>query len=221
MFDARLDMLPESQRRLWDELAATPAGFVLYGGTAIALRLGHRQSRDFDFFRARGFAPPELLEEVRYLRGAVVQQSRPNTLTCLVDRGGEVQVSFFGGLDMNRIEDPETPEQGGVVVASLIDLAATKVKVIQDRASARDYVDIDALLSAGIRLDQALAAARAVYGSPFNPLLSLKALSFFGDGDLETLPAGLTARLRDAVRRIDPASLPAVRGKPGLLGGGE
>ena len=49
-FIPRLDILPEPQRRLWDELATVPAEFVLYGGTAIALHLGHRQSEDFDFF---------------------------------------------------------------------------------------------------------------------------------------------------------------------------
>jgi hypothetical protein len=32
---------------------ARSLGFVLYGGAAIALRLGHRQSVDFDFFSSR------------------------------------------------------------------------------------------------------------------------------------------------------------------------
>jgi hypothetical protein len=40
-FTPRVDVLPASQRRLWEELGATPPHFVLYGGTAIALRLGH------------------------------------------------------------------------------------------------------------------------------------------------------------------------------------
>ncbi|MDF1482816.1 nucleotidyl transferase AbiEii/AbiGii toxin family protein [Extensimonas sp. H3M7-6] len=36
------------------KLRPAPAmGFALYGGTAIALRLGHRQSVDFDFFQPR------------------------------------------------------------------------------------------------------------------------------------------------------------------------
>lgn len=32
MLIPRLDILPPSQRRLWEELAHIPAGFVLYGG---------------------------------------------------------------------------------------------------------------------------------------------------------------------------------------------
>ncbi len=46
-----MEVLPPAQKRLWPELrAAAELGFVLYGGTAIALRLGHRHSVDFDFF---------------------------------------------------------------------------------------------------------------------------------------------------------------------------
>jgi len=48
-----LDILPPAQRKIWDALSALPSEFVLYGGTAIALQLGHRQSVDFDFFARR------------------------------------------------------------------------------------------------------------------------------------------------------------------------
>ena len=35
----------------------------------------------------------------------------------------------------------------------------------------------------------ALAAGRGIYGRQFNPQITLKALSFFDDGDLRQLPA--------------------------------
>lgn len=54
-FQPRLDILPPDQLRLWQELEAVPADFILYGGTAIALRLAHRQSIDFDLFSALPF----------------------------------------------------------------------------------------------------------------------------------------------------------------------
>ena len=56
-FEPRLDILPESQLRLWPELDAVPPDFVLYGGTGLALQLGHRASEDFDFFSSSGFEP--------------------------------------------------------------------------------------------------------------------------------------------------------------------
>jgi hypothetical protein len=43
-FEPRLDVLPPAQQRLWPELSQTPEAFTLYGGTAIALRLGHRRA---------------------------------------------------------------------------------------------------------------------------------------------------------------------------------
>ena len=56
-FKPRLDILPPAQRALWSEVDATPEHFTLYGGTALALRLGHRQSLDFAFFSRVAFDP--------------------------------------------------------------------------------------------------------------------------------------------------------------------
>lgn len=216
-FEPRLDILPRSQRRLWNELDTTPPHFVLYGGTALALRLGHRRSEDFDFFSNRTFAPHELLNRVPYLKNAVVRQQEPNTLTCRIERGGRVLVSFFGGLKLNRAADPQMAKGTHVRVASLLDLAATKVAVIAGRASLKDYLDLDALFRAGIELPNALAAARAVYGAQFSPLPSLKALTFFEEGDVSKLAADKRRRLSEAAQKVDRNRLPVIEGRPGLL----
>jgi hypothetical protein len=51
-----LGILPPSQLWVWNQLKLTPEDFVLYGDTALALPLGHRQSVDFDFFSSLSFA---------------------------------------------------------------------------------------------------------------------------------------------------------------------
>ena len=56
-FAPRLEMLPPTQRALWPRLSQVPPDFVLYGGTAITLRLGHRYSVDYDLFSNRSFVP--------------------------------------------------------------------------------------------------------------------------------------------------------------------
>ena len=113
-FVPRLDILPDAQRRLWPELARTPDNFTLYGGTAIALRLGHRQSADFYFFAlTSSFEPDSLLEKLPYLKGARVRQSSADTLTVTVDRAGPVQLSFFGGLGLGQIAPVERVEGPG------------------------------------------------------------------------------------------------------------
>ena len=49
-FLPKKDILREAQQELWTYLEEVPSDFVLYGGTAVALRYGHRESVDFDFF---------------------------------------------------------------------------------------------------------------------------------------------------------------------------
>jgi hypothetical protein len=73
LFNPKLEILPSPQLSLWEELKQTPQHFVLYGGTAMALRLGHRQSEDFDFFSNEGFEPTALLYGVR--RRALIREA--------------------------------------------------------------------------------------------------------------------------------------------------
>lgn len=216
MLQPRVDMLPPAQQRLWTELGGTPGDFVLYGGTALALRLGHRQSEDFDFFSSAPVDSTRLLRDVPYLGGAEVLQRSPDTLTCLVDRGGPVRVSFFGGVALRRVSDPETVATPAVAIAALLDLAATKAEVVQARAAAKDYLDLDALVQRGVSLSDALGAAVAVFGPAFNPLPTVKALCFFGDGDLATLPGDVRRRLRDAASAVDIDRLPRFEASAGV-----
>jgi len=102
---------------------------------------------------------------------------------------------------------PDLVEGPGFPAASLMDLAATEINSVQDRAESKDYVDAAALLDHGVALAEMLGAAVAVYGPAFNPLPSLKALSYFADGDLPQLPQPVRSRLLAAVRRVDIARL--------------
>jgi hypothetical protein len=54
----------------------------------------------------------------------------------------------------------------------------------------------------------ALAAAERLYGASFNPEITLKALSYFDDGDLRDLPEDMKLRLATAVRAVDLDHLP-------------
>ena len=205
-FKPRLDVLPPAQRTLWPELDATPDHFTLYGGTALALRLGHRASLDFDFFSHLAFDPEAIATELPFLGGAERVQVESHTLTCRVDRAGPVLVSFFGNLGLGEAGPRERAEGSMVHVASLLDLAGTKAAVVQKRAQARDYLDIDALIRHGIDLPRVLAAAAVVYGRSFNPLITLKALSYFDD--VSSLPRAVQERLRAAVEAVDPTRPP-------------
>lgn len=217
-FAPKLETLPAAQRALWPELAAIPHDFVLYGGTAIALQLGHRQSVDFDFFGSHAFDPLQLYSSVPLLNGSTVLQQAASTLTCRVERGDPVIVSFFGVPSLQHVAAQLIAEDTGLRVASLLDLAGMKAAVVQQRAEAKDYMDLHALLVAGIGLPSALAAAGIIYGERFNPQLTLKALSFFGDGDLPSLPVGVRERIIAAVKDTDLDQLPILTGCDGPTG---
>ena len=187
-FSPKKETLPQPQQDLWPELSKTPKlGFVLYGGTAIALQLGHRISIDFDFFSSDPLDIKTLYQELSFLKDSRVIQEESNALSLLVpgqqkeDQG--VKVSFFGSLKMGRVDTPLITDDGVMQVASLNDLMATKLKVILQRAEYKDYFDIAAMIKAGVSLENGLGAARSMFGNAMQPSESLKALSYFNDGD--------------------------------------
>ncbi len=210
MFTPKLEILPHAQRRLWDELRQTPEEFVLYRGTALALRLGHRHSEDFDFFSNNTFAPDFLRKRVPYLQDAEVSQSEANTLTVIAHRNGPVKISFFGGLKLNRVQDPDVTPDNRIQVASLLDVAATKLATIQQRAQARDYEDLAAIVGTGISLAEALGAAAAAFGKEFNGVLSLKALTYFADGDLPKINPATQTKLRALASQVNLKQIPLI-----------
>jgi Nucleotidyl transferase AbiEii toxin, Type IV TA system len=169
------------QRYLWPRLSAIGTDFVLYGGTALSLQLGGRISVDFDFFTENPVHSDHLVERLPFLKGARLRQRAADTATFAVEgTNGEVSVSFFGKLRFGRVSEPVRFSDNGIYAAGLLDIAALKVSVIQQRAEAKDYMDIHTLLSNGVTLELALGAAQALYPE-FNPTISLKALSYFGD----------------------------------------
>ena len=73
---------------------------MLYGGTAVALQLGHRVSVDFDFFSDRPFAPDALRRDLPILEDAQTLDAGPDTLTVSLVPAGQddsVKLSFFAG----------------------------------------------------------------------------------------------------------------------------
>ena len=212
MLEPILAVLPDEQRRLWPALAGVPDSFVLYGGTALALRLGHRSSVDFDFFSS---APldHDALFALPFAARAEVLQREPAALTLSVTmNGAPVKVSFFGNIGFGRVGHPERTADGPWV-ASLLDLFGTKLKVLLQRVAARDYLDLAAILRAGLPLQDGLGAARSLFGNVFPPMEAVKTLAYFDEGEaVNVAPATRRYLTRKAaewdctVSRIDQAA---------------
>ena len=216
-----LEVLPPAQRAFWDEHArSVPEGWVLYGGTAIALRYGHRSSVDFDFFSDRELDEDALRRTVLPLRDGAVLARRSNTLTVAAPvGGGEVRLSFFGMIGFGRVGEPDRMP-GKFPIASPLDLLATKLKVLLQRVEPRDYLDVEVLLRGGLSLNQGVSAALALFPDQLNPLDVAKAVGWFEEGDLDAqLPAGvkdfLTAASVSFHPEVHPMKLAARKLEPG------
>ena len=211
----KLEKLPPEQKRLWPELRpGVDLGFVLYGGTAIALHLGHRPSLDFDFFNDRALDKDAVRASFPFMERATVLQDARDTLAISVPgrhtrARGPVKVAFFGGLAFGRIGDPLLTRDGVLEVASLDDLMAHKLKVILLRPEKKDYEDIAAMIRAGCVVTRGLAAARTLFGTAFQPSAALKALVYFEGGDLSALSRADRNTLISAANAV--GALPVVK----------
>lgn len=150
---------------------------------------------DFDFFSSEALIADELLKNLSILKGTKVLQKVSRTLTVSVNRDAPVKLSFFGAIDFGRVGEPDKTLDGVLNVASLLDIAGTKAAVIYQRAESKDYIDLLAIINSGVTLSYAMAAARALYGEQYNPMLTVKSLTYFGDGDLSKLSEGQKTQL--------------------------
>lgn len=218
-FIPHMDVLPAAQKRLWPLLSGLDRlGFVLYGETAAALRLGHRRSVDFDFFSDRPLEKERLVATCPVLQGLSVVQEEPNTLSVVWSSAekaeGLVKLSFFGGIGFGRIGSPDQTSDGTMQVASAQDLLALKLGVIINRVEAKDYKDIAALLRSGLPLLDALAGTAALYPAGFNPFITLNTLSWFEGGDLKTLPEADKRTILDAMEGISYEAIESLQPAP-------
>jgi hypothetical protein len=204
-------VLPPATREVWQALVGNlPSGSYLVGGTGIAAHLGHRVSRDLDFFVAEPFEPEELARSLDEIGQFAATQIAAGTLNGYL---GETRIQFLDAHDQHPV-DPSV-EIAGIPVAGLRDLLATKLKVIGDRGELRDYFDLLVLeRDAGHRVEEGLALVIERY-RPATPeavvLHIVRALGYLQDvADDPALAADRTEiesywakRQPDIVRSLD------------------
>ena len=135
------EVVPPLLRELLIEIGREPFSrrFYLAGGTALALRLGHRVSVDLDFFSETD----ELLDDSRAEIVAALRKRR--VVRVLEDVVGNLvleieghRVGFFG-YSYALLEPPD--EIAGVRVAGLTDVGLMKLDAIADRGARKDFYD--------------------------------------------------------------------------------
>lgn len=207
-----LDSLPPEQTIIWAAFNECDlSGFILYGGTALALRFGHRVSVDFDFFTNGPVSPEIMCDRIPWLSqntDAVLQNSR-DTFVLLVnapgmDREAVVKLSFFGGLKLPVMSKPSRADNG-IEIASVDDLLATKLKALHDRVEPKDYIDICEILRQSQTpvqtLQQGLSDFELMYFGA-SSAIALKELCWFKSDELSVLDRQVRETLLDVVTEV-------------------
>jgi Nucleotidyl transferase AbiEii toxin, Type IV TA system len=181
------DILTTTQLAVLDGLKPIPAvhEFYLAGGTALALRHGHRRSIDFDFFRATSFDVQDLMLTLDRAFGDV--ERLPTGDETLYVRLLRVTTSFF--RYPYPLLDAVEPTPWGFGLAADADIAAMKIEAIAGRGSRKDFIDLRILVRSGLTLDAAFDVFERKYGTRRSDRYHrLRALAYFADAEREPMP---------------------------------
>lgn len=179
------EVLSKGRSRLAEKLAGSnmTESFYLAGGTALALRLGHRMSEDLDFFSNASFSIDELVRDLASLGKMVVDRREPGTL---VGSLSGVRISFlsYGYPLVNKVWS-----WSGLQIADPVDIACMKLIAVGDRGLKRDFIDMYFLLREVLDLDALFDAMETKYaGIDYNRVHLLKGLTFFDDAEADPMP---------------------------------
>lgn len=152
----------------------TMQSFILAGGTALSLRIGHRISIDLDLFTGESFNESLLADHLRTYYQFKLDFIAKNTLK------GEIT-----GIQIDCIahqypwlEEPAKSE-GNIRLAGFSDIAAMKLNAIAGNGTRiKDFIDI-AFLSGKLSFNEMLESYETKYNS--NPVVPLKAIIYFND----------------------------------------
>lgn len=135
-------ILPKDTAATWRILAPlVPPAAYLGDGTAIAVHLGHRISRDLDFFFHAGSIDLDVLAQALSAAGPfAVTERAPGTLNGIFSATKVQFLHADEGRPQHLLESPH--EVDGLRIAQISDLMAMKLKVVGDRGELRDYFDL-------------------------------------------------------------------------------
>jgi hypothetical protein len=182
-------VLPKDTARSWEAIApSVPRGAYLAGGTALAVHLRHRISRDLDFLIHRPVDLDQVTAALRSGGGFAVTLRDDRTLNGVFSN---TPVQFMSVEGQRQLEP--TTAVAGIEVAGMGDILAMKVEVIGDRGELRDYFDVMAIeRKAGRTVEEGLGLYMARWGvEPEHVSVRhiVEGLGFFDDvGDDEALP---------------------------------
>lgn len=152
--------------------------FYLVGGTALALRIGHRKSIDIDLFTDKAFQSTEIEAHLKASYSVENIRAISNGVFSVID-GVKVDIIAHQYPLLSKIEETE-----GIRMLSLLDISAMKLNAIHGNGTRlKDFIDIYAMLEY-MPLEDMLKACENKYPD-INVPLARNALLYHDDIDYE------------------------------------
>lgn len=171
-------ILDRERQDLLEKLLPNLDGFVLGGGTALALQLAHRKSFDFDFFSSTSIAKGLLEKLSKAILIANVAVDTSDELTFFTKSGVKITFVYYPfphAFPLKKLKN-------GLQLFSVGDIAIKKAYTIGRRGEYRDYFDLyTILIDKAIDLRGLILETKKIYGSVFEEKIFLQQLVYFDD----------------------------------------
>lgn len=154
--------------------------YILAGGTALAMQIGHRKSEDLDFMMWR-----KSTTEKPEVDWAAIEKELKEKIG---DHQG-VKFSFYVSDNYCPVSDP-VPYLGNIRLADIYSIMAMKMEVMLRRTKMRDYYDIYSILKEGYDISKGIEAARRYSQHKLNSksiMMMLLSDRFMSDENFEHL----------------------------------
>ncbi len=171
------------------------APYILAGGTALAMQIGHRKSEDLDFMmwrRSKTDKPeidwPAIERELREKVGEIESFNMLGFDQVEFVAAG-VKFSFYVNNNYCPVSEP-VPYMGNIRLADVYSIMAMKMEVMLRRMKMRDYYDIYAILREGYDIGKGIEAALKYSAhklSTKNIVMMLLSDNFMSDENFEQL----------------------------------
>lgn len=173
-----LEILDKTRQQLLYQLVKAAKGYILSGGTALALQIKHCRSFDFDFFSSYPL-PSQFSQKItRAVKINSISVDNSDEFTFFTR--DQIKVTFLHYPFRAYYDIISSPK--GLNLYSVKDIALQKAYTIGRRGEYRDYYDLYSILNKGlISIDGLIPAAQQVFGSLFNPKIFLEQLVYFDD----------------------------------------
>jgi predicted nucleotidyltransferase component of viral defense system len=171
--------------------------FSLVGGTALALRYGHRSSEDIDLFFHKKFIHHPIISELEATFGqkfVYKQQQTDFGIFCFVENV-KVDIVYFPHQPIAEIEETES-----IRMYSNADISAMKIQAILGRAKKKDFWDLYELLR-NYPLQQLIDWHTQKYPSQMLAISIPHAITYFAEADESETPVSFKNQTWEQIKK--------------------